>query len=353
MKEDSPMFATPIHTTRALLLAMCAAAAIGANAQDITGAGATFPAPAYAKWAEAFSRETGIKVNYQAIGSSGGIRQIDSRTVDFGATDAPLKDEELERKSQLQFPALIGGVVPVVNLRGVKPGELRLTGAVLADIYMGKLTRWSDPAIKALNPNLPLPDATIAPVYRSDGSGTTFIFTNYLSKVSSDWRSRIGEGATVGWPLGTGGRGNPGVAALVARVSNSIGYVEYAYVQQSRLTHAIVQNAAGQWVAPGTDAFRAASTGVDWNASSGQMLTQQASPEAWPITGATFVLMPRKPERPEQAANSLRFFHWAFHNGADLAQSLGYAALPPAVASTLVTRWEGITGADGKPLFKP
>jgi phosphate transport system substrate-binding protein len=347
------MLATQISTTRALLLAAFAIALNTAHAQEITGAGATFPAPAYAKWAEAFHRETGIKVNYQAIGSSGGIRQIDSRTVDFGASDAPQKDEDLERKSQLQFPALIGGVVPVVNLRGVKPGELRLTGAVLADIYMGKVTRWSDPAIKALNPTLPLPDATIAPVYRSDGSGTTFIFTNYLSKLSGDWRSRIGEGATVGWPLGSGGRGNPGVAALVSRVPHSIGYVEYAYVQQSRLTHAIVQNAAGQWVAPGTDAFRAASAGVDWNASSGQMLTQAPAPEAWPITGATFILVPRKPERPEQAAHSLRFFHWAFQNGADMAQALGYAALPPNVASTLMARWDGITGADGKPLFKP
>lgn len=347
------MLATPTAMKRALLLALCAGTATAALAQEITGAGATFPAPAYAKWAEAFHRETGIKVNYQAIGSSGGIRQIDSRTVDFGASDAPQKDEDLERKSQLQFPALIGGVVPVVNLRGIKPGELRLTGAVLADIYLGKLTRWSDPAIKALNPNLPLPDATIAPMYRSDGSGTTYIFTNYLSKVSTDWRERIGESATVGWPLGTGGRGNPGVAALVARVSNSIGYVEYAYVQQSRLTHAIVQNAAGQWVAPGTEAFRAAAAGVDWNASSNQMLTQQPAPGAWPITGATFVLMPRKPDRTEQATNSLRFFHWAFNNGAELAQTLGYAALPPAVVSTLVSRWNGITGADGKPLFKP
>lgn len=347
------MLATPTAMKRALLLALCAGAATAALAQEITGAGATFPAPAYAKWAEAFHRETGIKVNYQAIGSSGGIRQIDSRTVDFGASDAPQKDEDLERKSQLQFPALIGGVVPVVNLRGIKPGELRLTGAVLADIYLGKLTRWSDPAIKALNPNLPLPDATIAPMYRSDGSGTTYIFTNYLSKLSTDWRERIGESATVGWPLGTGGRGNPGVAALVARVSNSIGYVEYAYVQQSRLTHAIVQNAAGQWVAPGTEAFRAAAAGVDWTASSNQMLTQQPAPGAWPITGATFVLMPRKPDRAEQATNSLRFFHWAFNNGAELAQALGYAALPPAVVSTLLSRWDGITGADGKPLFKP
>jgi phosphate transport system substrate-binding protein len=347
------MFAKPLVRVGAVLLAALPLMCSPLLAQDIVGAGATFPAPAYAKWAEAYMRETGTRVNYQAIGSSGGIRQIDSRTVDFGATDAPLKDDELARKSQVQFPALIGGVVPVVNLRGVKPGALRLTGKVLADIYLGRVTRWSDPAIRALNPQLPLPEATISPVYRSDGSGTTFIFTNYLSKANDEWRSKVGEGATIGWPLGTGGRGNPGVAALVARVPNSIGYVEYAYVQQARLTHALVQNAAGQWVAPGREAFSAAAAGLDWSASAYQILTDQASPAAWPITGATFVLMPRKPERAEQAAQSLKFFHWALQRGADLAQELGYAALPAPVVATVQARWGEIVGSDGQPLFKP
>ncbi|WP_240936463.1 phosphate ABC transporter substrate-binding protein PstS [Hydrogenophaga crocea] len=327
--------------------------AAAANAAEITGAGATFPAPAYAKWADAYQKETGIKVNYQAIGSSGGIRQIDNRTVDFGATDAPLKDDELARKGQVQFPALIGGVVPVVNLRGVAPGALRLTGKVLGDIYLGRVTRWSDPAIRALNPTLALPDATISPIYRSDGSGTTFIFTNYLSKTNEEWRSKLGEGATVAWPLGTGGRGNPGVAGLVGRLPNSIGYVEYAYVQQSRLTHVLVQNAAGQWPAPGTAAFAAAAQGIDWKASSAQMLTHASPPEAWPITGATFILMPRKPERTEQAAQSLKFFQWALQRGGDMAQELGYAALPPSALDSLQARWGEIVGSDGQALFKP
>lgn len=347
------MFANALVRLGTALLTTLTLGAAQAQVTEITGAGATFPAPAYSKWAEAFQRETGTKVNYQAIGSSGGVRQIDTRTVDFGATDAPLKDEDLARKSQVQFPMLIGGVVPVVNLRGVQPGSLRLTGRVLGDIYMGRITRWSDPAIRELNPQLPLPDATIAPVYRSDGSGTTFIFTNYLAKTNDEWRNKIGEGATVGWPLGTGGRGNPGVAALVSRVPNSIGYVEYAYVQQARMNFAVVQNAAGQWVAPGREAFRAAANGVDWAGSAYQILTNQSAPEAWPITGATFILMPRKPERTEQAALSLKFFHWALQRGGDLAQELGYAALPAPVAATVQARWKDIVGSDGQALFKP
>lgn len=346
------MFTITKRRVGASLLALSCFATV-AHAAEITGAGATFPAPAYARWADAYQKETGVKVNYQAIGSSGGIRQIDSRTVDFGATDAPLKDDELARKGQIQFPALIGGVVPVVNLRGVAPGALRLTGKVLADIYMGRVTRWSDPAIRALNPSLPLPDANIATIYRSDGSGTTFIFTNYLSKTNDEWRNKLGEGATVAWPLGTGGRGNPGVAGLVSRLPNSIGYVEYAYVQQSRLTHVLVQNAAGQWPAPGTAAFAAAAQGVDWRASSAQMLTNPTATDAWPITGATFIVMPRKPERAEQAAQSLRFFQWALQKGGDMAQELGYAALPAGVLDSLQPRWGEVVGGDGQALFKP
>ncbi|WP_382160909.1 phosphate ABC transporter substrate-binding protein PstS [Hydrogenophaga sp. ANAO-22] len=320
------------------------------HAQEITGAGATFPAPAYSQWAEAYKTAQGARVNYQPIGSSGGIRQIDARTVDFGATDAPLKDDELARKGQIQFPTLIGGVVPVVNLRGIAPGQLRLTGALLSDIYMGKVTRWSDPAIQALNPQLPLPDTAISPIFRSDGSGTTFIFTNYLSKVSADWKSRVGEGTSVSWPVGNGGRGNIGVAALVSRMPNSIGYVEYAYVKQARMTHALVQNAAGAYVAPGTEAFQAASQGVDWKTSHSHMLTHQPSPEAWPITGATFVLMYARPDNVAHAAQALRFFHWGLTQGAPMVTSLGYASLPKAVVDSIEARWAEVRDPAGQPV---
>lgn len=319
-----------------------------AQAQDITGAGATFPAPAYAKWADAFKSAADAKVNYQAIGSSGGVRQIDGRTVDFGATDAPLKDDELQRKGQIQFPTLIGGVVPVVNLRGIAPGQMRLTGAVLGDIYLGKISRWSDPAIVALNPQLPLPDTAITPVFRSDGSGTSFIFTNYLSKVNADWKTRIGEGTQVGWPTGTGGRGNIGVAAIVSRTPNAIGYVEYAYVKQAKLNFAQMQNASGAFVAPGTDAFRAASTGVDWTASHSYMLTQQPAPDAWPITGASFVLMYAKADNPAHAAQALRFFHWGLTKGEPLTTELGYAALPRPVVDSVEALWAQVRDASGK-----
>lgn len=323
---------------------------LAAGAQSLTGAGASFPAPAYAKWAEAYHKLTQTRINYQAIGSSGGIRQIDGKTVDFGATDAPLRDEELARKGQIQFPTLIGGVVPVVNVRGIAPGQLRLTGPVLADIYLGKITRWSDPAIRALNPQLPLPDAIINPVFRTDGSGTTFIFTNYLSKVSPDWKSKVGESTTIGWPIGSGGRGNIGVAALVSRVQNAIGYVEFAYVKQGRMTHALMQNAAGAWPQPSTEAFSAAANGADWSASHAQMLTNAAAAEAWPITGATFILMHTRPDKPESAAQALRFFHWALTEGGDMAVSLGYATLPKPVLSAIESTWAKVLGPDGKPL---
>ncbi|KRB96945.1 phosphate ABC transporter substrate-binding protein [Hydrogenophaga sp. Root209] len=338
-----------LHHFRGLLIAagttLCTFAA---SAQDITGAGATFPAPAYAKWADAFKTAAGAKVNYQAIGSSGGIRQIDGRTVDFGATDAPLKDDELTRKGQIQFPTLIGGVVPVVNLRGVAAGQLRLTGAVLGDIYLGKISRWSDPAIVALNPQLPLPDTAITPVFRSDGSGTSFIFTNYLSKVNADWKSRIGEGTQVGWPTGSGGRGNIGVAAIVSRTPNAIGYVEYAYVKQAKLNFALLQNASGAFVAPGTEAFRAASTGVDWTTSHSHMLTQQPAPEAWPITGATFVLMYAKVDNVANASQALRFFHWGLTTGESMTTELGYAALPKPVVDSIEALWSRVRDASGK-----
>ncbi|MES2840049.1 MAG: phosphate ABC transporter substrate-binding protein PstS [Pseudomonadota bacterium] len=338
-----------LHHLKGLLIAAgTTICTFTASAQDITGAGATFPAPAYAKWADAYKTTAEVKVNYQAIGSSGGIRQIDGRTVDFGATDAPLKDDELARKGQIQFPTLIGGVVPVVNLRGINPGQLRLTGAILGDIYLGKITRWSDPVIQALNPQLPLPDTTITPVFRSDGSGTSFIFTNYLGKVNAEWKSRIGEGTQVGWPTGTGGRGNVGVAAIVSRTPNAIGYVEYAYVKQAKLNYAQLQNASGAFVAPGTDAFRAASTGVDWSTSHSHMLTEQPAAEAWPITGATFVLMYAKPDNVAHAAQALRFFHWGMTKGETMTTDLGYAALPKFVVDSVESLWARVRDPSGK-----
>ncbi len=338
---------------RAAQVILCTAASLSllaptAGAQEITGAGATFPAPAYAKWAEVYQRESGVKVNYQAIGSSGGIRQVDSKTVDFGATDAPLRDEELTAKGQIQFPTLIGGVVPVVNIKGIGPGQMRLTGAVLGDIYLGKITRWSDPAIQKLNPQLSLPDAAITPVYRAEGSGTTFVYTNYLSKVNAEWKSKVGEGATVNWPTGNGGRGNVGVAALVSRTANAIGYVEYAYAKQGRLSHALVENAAGVYVTPTTDAFRAASTGIDWKSSYYQVLTNQPHPAAWPITGATFVVMYQRPQKPQSASQSLKFFHWAMTKAEGLSTDLGYAPMPKDVVSTIETLWARVLDADGK-----
>lgn len=341
---------TPALVRRACL-SLCALFLLApVAAQTITGAGATFPAPAYAKWAEAYNKLGEVKINYQPIGSSGGIKQIDSRTVDFGATDAPLRDDELARKAQIQFPTLIGGVVPVVNVRGIQPGQLRLTGALLADIYLGKVTRWSDPAIQALNPQLALPDAAITPVFRTDGSGTTFIFSNYLSKVNPEWKAKVGEGTAIGWPVGSGGRGNVGVAAVVSRIQNSIGYVEYAYVKQGRLTHALVQNAAGAWVEPSIAAFSAASSGVDWTASYSHMLTNQAAPQAWPITGATFILMYGKPENPANAAQTLRFFHWGLTQGNAMASELGYATLPASVVGSIEKLWTQVRDASGKPV---
>jgi phosphate transport system substrate-binding protein len=329
---------------------MMALVTIGLHAQEITGAGATFPAPAYAKWAEAYARATSAKVNYQPIGSSGGIRQIDGRTVDFGATDAPLQDDELRRKGQIQFPTLIGGVVPVVNLRGVPPGQLKLTGEVLANIYLGKIARWNDPAIIALNPGLSLPAASIEPVYRSDGSGTTFIFTNYLSKVSAEWKGKIGEGTSVGWPKGSGGKGNLGVAALVGRIPNAIGYVEYAYVKQARMNFALVANSAGAYVSPGTDAFRAATEGIDWAGSFYHMLTNQASPQAWPIAGATFVLMYARPQDADKASQVLRFFRWGLTQGNEIATELGYATMPPVAVASIEALWTQMRDGGGQPI---
>jgi phosphate transport system substrate-binding protein len=321
-----------------------------ASAQEITGAGASFPAPIYSKWASEYNKATGVKVNYQSIGSGGGIKQIDSKTVDFGASDMPLTDEVLKGKGQMQFPTVMGGVVPVINVKGIAPGQLKLTGPVLADIYLGKIARWNDPALKALNPTLALPDAAIAPVRRADGSGTTFIFTNYLSKVSPEWKSKVGEGTAVNWVVGAGGKGNEGVSAFVSRLPNSLGYVEYSYVKQNKMTYAVLQNAAGNFVAPDDEAFKAAAAGADWNKSFYQILTNQSGKDAWPISGATFILMHLKQDKPANATETLKFFNWAYANGGKTAAELDYVPMPAAVVAAIQKSWGEIKDTAGKPV---
>jgi len=310
-----------------------------AAAQDVTGAGASFPAPLYARWAADYNKATGVKINYQSVGSGAGIKQIDAKTVAFGASDMPQKDEDLAKKGQVQFPTVIGGVIPVVNIKGIAAGQLRLNGPVLADIYLGKITKWNDAAIKALNPSLALPDAAISPVRRADGSGTSFIFTNYLSKVSPEWKSKVGEGTAVNWPTGAGGKGNEGVAAFVGRLPNSIGYVEYAYVKQNKMTYALMQNADGKVVAPDDKAFKAAAANADWNKSFYQILTNQPGAESWPITGATFILMHKVQEKPAEGATTLKFFEWAYKNGDKTAEDLDYVPMPASVKAQIEKLW--------------
>ncbi len=319
-----------------------------AAAQDVTGAGASFPAPLYSKWAADYNKATNVKINYQSVGSGAGLRQIEAKTVDFGASDAPLKDDELAKKGLVQFPTVIGGVVPVVNIKGITPGQLKLNGAILGDIYLGKITNWTDPAIKALNPGLPLPDAAIAPVRRADGSGTSFIFTNYLSKVNPEWKTKVGEGTAVNWPVGAGGKGNEGVAAFVGRLPNSIGYVEYAYVKQNKMTFAQLKNAAGTFVSPEDSAFKAAAAGADWAKSFYQILTEQPGKDAWPITGATFILMQKAQDKPAQASASLKFFEWAYKNGDKVADDLDYVPMPASVKTIIEKSWADIKDTSGK-----
>ncbi len=336
------------------LLSLALASTLGfagaASAQEVTGAGATFPAPIYAKWASEYNKATGVKVNYQSIGSGGGIKQIDSKTVDFGASDMPLTDEVLKTKGQMQFPTVMGGVVPVINVKGIEPGQLKLTGQLLGDIFLGKIARWNDPAIKALNPTLALPDAAIAQVRRADGSGTTFIFTNYLSKVNAEWKSKVGEGTAVNWPVGAGGKGNEGVAAFVGRLPNSMGYVEYSYVKQNKLNYATVQNSAGNFVKPEDESFKAAAAGADWAKSFYQILTNQPGKDAWPISGATFILMHTKQDKPASATEVLKFFSWAYKNGDKTAADLDYVPMPKPVIAAIEKSWGEIKDNAGKPV---
>ena len=337
----------------ALVAALGATALTSAGtsmAQEITGAGATFPAPLYAKWAADYNKATGVRINYQSVGSGAGIKQIDSKTVDFGASDMPQTDEVLRTKGQIQFPTVIGGTVPVINVKGIGPGQMRLDGHVLGDIYLGKITKWNDAAIKALNPSLALPDAAIAPVRRADGSGTSFNFTNYLSRVHPEWKAKVGEGTAVNWPVGAGGKGNEGVAAFVNRLPNSIGYVEYSYVKQNKMTYVLMKNRDGAFVSPDEAAFKAAAAGADWNKSFYQLITDQPGKNAWPITTATFILMSIKQDKPANATETFKFFSWAYRNGDAVAASLDYVAMPDSVIPAIEKAWSQVTDASGKPV---
>ncbi|MGS0625168.1 phosphate ABC transporter substrate-binding protein PstS [Ralstonia sp. VS2407] len=323
-----------------------------AFAIDITGAGATFPAPVYNKWAADYNKATQTKVNYQGIGSSGGIKQITAKTVDFGASDMPLKDEELNKDGLIQFPTVIGGVVPVINLPGVKPGELTLNGQLLGDIYLGKIKKWNDPAIAKLNPKAKLPDQDILVVRRADGSGTSFIFTNYLSKVNTEWKSKVGEGTTVNWPTGTGGKGNEGVAAFVQRLGGAVGYVEYAYAKQNKMTYVNLQNKSGAVVQPTAEAFKAAAAGAEWSKSYYQILTDEPGKDAWPIAGATFILLHKTQAKPAQGAEVMKFFDWAYKGGDEAAKGLDYVPLPDAVKNQIRATWKSsVKDASGKVVY--
>ena len=347
------MFVTKKWATRLALTASAALCLASAQAAEITGAGASFPAPIYAKWADAYNKATGNRINYQSVGSGGGIKQITAKTVDFGASDMPLKPEVLDKDGMMQFPTVIGGVVPVVNVPGVEPGKMKLTGPVIADIYMGKITSWDDKAIAALNPGLKLPTLPIQVVRRADGSGTTFIFTNYLSKVSPEWKQTIGEGTAVNMTVGMGGKGNEGVSAFVQRLKGAIGYVEYAYAKQNKMAHTLVQNADGIFVAPDDATFKAAAAGASWNNGFYEILTNQKGKDAWPISGATFILMHKSQTKPEQGAEVLKFFDWAYKNGGNMAADMDYVPMPDSVIKAISTAWgQQIKDAAGKPIWK-
>jgi len=335
----------------ATALVVTATASISAT---LSGAGATFPAPVYAKWAEAYKAKTGNSLNYQAIGSGGGIKQINARTVDFGASDKPLKPDALAAGGLQQFPTVIGGVVPVVNVPGIAPGGIRLTGPILSDIYRGVRKNWNDPVIASFNPGVKLPNLPITVVHRADGSGTTFLFTSYLSMEAPNWASGPGASDSVSWPVGIGGKGNDGVAAFVKTTPGSIGYVEYAYAKQNKMAYAVMKNRAGHWVSPTAPAFAAAAAGAKWTAAPGfyLLLLDQPGAGAWPITGATFILMHSKQSNADTGRAVLSFFDWAFTNGDAQAEALDYVPLPEGVKALVRKSWSTIVGPDGKPVFK-
>lgn len=340
------------NTVAGIVAATFSLTAISAfAATNLTGAGGTFPAPVYAKWADAYQKATGVQVNYQGIGSSGGVKQIIAKTVDFGASDAPMSDADLEKNGLFQFPTVIGGVVLAVNIPGVKSGELTLDGKALGDIYLGKIKKWNDPEITKLNPNVKLPDTNIAVVRRADGSGTSFVFTSYLSKANADWKSSIGIGTTVNWPVGLGGKGNDGVAAFVQRLPGSIGYVEYAYAKQNNLTYTKLVDANGKAIAPSEASFSAAAKGADWNKTFAQDLTFQKGDNAWPISSTTFILVYKQQMNAEKGTEVLKFFDWAYKNGDQLTTGLDYASLPDSVVSQIQTAWKtNIKDSSGKAL---
>ena len=345
------MNARRITLLAASLAAICAFSPL--RAAEISGAGATFPYPIYAKWAEAYKAKTGLSLNYQSIGSGGGIAQITANTVDFGASDMPLKPEELAAKGLMQFPPVIGGEVMVVNLPGIQSGQMTLDGPTIAQIYLGKIAKWNDPAIAKLNPGLKLPDTSIAVVHRSDGSGTTFIFTNYLSKVSPEWKSKVSEGTSVEWPTGLGGKGNEGVAALTGRTAGAIGYVEYAYALQNKMVHTKLINHDGVTLEPGSKVFQAAAANADWNSVPGYgvMLANQPGAETWPMTAATFILIPKQPQDAAATAEALKFFAWAYANGGKAAEELDYVPMPKKVVEEVEKVWASeIKDSGGEPL---
>ena len=326
--------------------ATIAAAPLAALAVDLTGAGATFPAPVYAKWAEVYKAKTGNALNYQAIGSGGGIKQIKAKTVDFGASDDPVPGDDLQKSGLVQFPAVIGGVVPVVNIEGVAPGKMVLDANVIAAIYSGKVKKWNDPLVTKLNPGVKLPEQAITPVYRSDSSGTTAVFTGYLAEAAPQFKSDVGAGKTVNWPVGIGGKGNAGVAANVMKLAGSIGYVEYAYAKQNKLSHTSVINKDGKAVQPDEKSFAAAAAGADWSKAPGLgiSLNNQAGPNAWPITSASFILMHKDPAQPSQSTEVLKFFKWALAEGQQLALDLDYVPMPAATIPLIEATWKEIKG---------
>jgi phosphate transport system substrate-binding protein len=335
-------------------IALATLAWSSAQAGDISGAGATFPYPIYAKWADAYKQKTGIGLNYQSIGSGGGIKQIKAKTVTFGASDMPLKPDDLEKSGLLQFPMIMGGVVPVVNLEGIKPGELTLDGPTLAAIFMGEITSWDDAKIKALNPNVNLPSKAVAVVHRSDGSGTSFLFTDYLSKTSPEWKDKVGANSSVEWPVGLGAKGNEGVAGQTTQTDGAIGYVEYAYAKQNKMTYTKMVNSAGKVIEPKTAAFQAAAAGVDWANSPGYyvILTNQPGADSWPITGASFILIYKQPDDPEAVKTALEFFDWAYQDGDKMAEDLDYVPIPDKLVGLVKTTWKSsVTDGSGKAIY--
>jgi phosphate transport system substrate-binding protein len=338
---------------RLWILGVAVSLSMAASAADISGAGATFPYPIYAKWADAYKKLTGVGLNYQSIGSGGGIKQIKAKTVTFGASDMPLKPEDLKASGLIQFPMIIGGVVPVVNVKGVAAGQLHLDGATVAGIYMGDITQWNDPAIKKLNPKLALPSTAIAPVYRSDGSGTNFLFSDYLSKSSAKFQSSIGANTSVQWPVGIGAKGNEGVANMTTQTDGAIGYVEYAYAKQTKMAYTLLTNKAGNSVAPSAESFQAAAATADWAGADSYylILTDQAGAKSWPITGASFILVYKQPDDAAPVNEALKFFAWAYKDGASMAAELDYVPLPAALIAQVKKTWTSQITSGGRPVW--